>query len=123
MQNIVEDLKTFIIQENQKLKSELKQELKQELRQDLREDLREDFRNELKTSIDTLRQEMISRFFVLETELGKKIDIIYDYVMLQKEIFGEKFENLRSLEKRTETNEIRVLDHEKRISILERNHS
>ena len=121
MEQLVKELTKVIRQENQKLKQELKEELKQELKQELRQDLRQDFKQDIKESIDSLKQEMNSRFWLLEENLGTKIDIMYDYVMIQKEIFGEKFENLRNLDKRMEICEIRNLDHEKRISILERN--
>ncbi len=144
MEKLVEELKAFIVEENKKLKDDLRQEfkqdmntLKQELKQDtnnlreelkqdtnnLREELKQDtnnLREELKQDINELRQEMINRFFIFETEFGRKIDIMYDYMMLQREIYQQKFETLRDLDKRMDIGEIRNLDYEKRISILER---
>ena len=100
----------------------LKQELKQDtnnLRQEMKQDTN-NLREELKQDINELRQEMINRFFIFETEFGTKIDIMYDYMMLQREIYQQKFETLRDLDKRMDIGEIRNLDYEKRISILER---
>lgn len=148
MENIVEQLKEFIVEENKKLALEIKQDIKQDineninnlrqefksnidnLRQEFKSDidnLKQEFksdidalRQEFKQDIDDLRQEMNNRFFVFETEFGRKIDIMYDYMMLQREIYQQKFENLRDLDKRMDIGEIRNLDYEKRISILER---
>ncbi len=133
MDNIVEQLKEFIVEENKKLALEIKQDIKQDinkLRQEFKsniDNLRQEFksdidalRQEFKQDIDDLRQEMNNRFFVFETEFGRKIDIMYDYMMLQREIYQQKFENLRDLDKRMDIGEIRNLDYEKRISILER---
>lgn len=122
MEKLVEELKAFIVEENKKLKDDLRQEFKQDmntLKQELKQDTN-NLREELKQDINELRQEMINRFFIFETEFGRKIDIMYDYMMLQREIYQQKFETLRDLDKRMDIGEIRNLDYEKRISILER---
>lgn len=133
MENFVEDLKSFIVEENKKLKDDLRQEFKQginELRQEFKQDIDnlrqetnqaiDNLRQETNQAINELRQEMVNRFFIFETEFGRKIDIMYDYMMLQREIYQQKFETLRNLDKRMDIGEIRNLDYEKRISILER---
>ena len=92
-----------------------------------------DFKTETKNNfsridkkIDTLRndfedfkQETNSKFFLMESELVKKVDIIYDFVTLQRDLVEIKFNDLRNLDERMGINEIRVLDHENRLYHIE----
>lgn len=118
MENIIEQLRQVIVEENEKLRFEIKQDM-EDLRQESRQNI-DNLRQEVNQKIDDLRQEMINRFFVFENEFGRKIDIMYDYMMLQREIYQQKYELIRDLDKRLDISEIRNLDYEKRISILEK---
>ena len=56
-----------------------------------------------------------------EEECGKKIDAIFDAVTLELDKNLEKSEKIRKLDKRMDRTEVNIFDHEKRISVLERN--
>lgn len=53
-------------------------------------------------------------------KIGKKLDIILDYITMQQEKEAEELQQIRQLQKRMEQNEIQILDHEKRIVVLEK---
>lgn len=74
----------------------------------------------LKGEMKQLERTILDRQFLFETEYGKKIDMIYDAVVLELDKNLEKSEKIRKLDARMDKSEIKVFDHEKRISILER---
>ena len=74
----------------------------------------------LKGEMKQLERTILDRQFLFETEYGKKIDMIYDAVVLELDNNLEKSEKIRKLDARMDKSEIKVFDHEKRISILER---
>ena len=59
--------------------------------------------------------------FIIEHEHGKKIDAIYDLVNLDKEINKPKFDEISKITKKSEQNYLHILNHEGRISTLEKN--
>ena len=74
----------------------------------------------LKGEMKQLERTILDRQFLFETEYGKKIDMIYDAVVLELDKNLEKSEKIRKLDARMDKSEIKVFDHEKRISVLER---
>lgn len=112
MEEFVKSIENIIIRENQKLKTELKQELKTELKEELSTELKKE-----------LGQEIQNRFLVFEFEYGRKIDAIYDLVMLQKEKLEDEIEWLKNLNRRLNNVEVDVLNHETRITALEKSNS
>lgn len=77
-------------------------------------------KTELNQSMDDLRKEILDKQFVFEDEYGKKIDAIFDYVQFHQNNNLKRFDKISDLEKRVETVEVHHLNHEKRISALER---
>ncbi len=53
-------------------------------------------------------------------KIGKKLDIILDYITMQQEKEEEELQQIRQLQKRMIQNEVQILDHEKRILVLEK---
>lgn len=123
------------------LKNELKSELKTELKNELRAELRKDFNEELNQQIGNLRDEFNDKFdalkddfnelkddvrvlrdclFVVEHEHGQKIDAIYDLVCLDKEVNAPKFEKINKISDKVDKNQLHILNHENRISNLEK---
>lgn len=53
-------------------------------------------------------------------KIGKKLDIILDYITMQQEKEEEELQQIRQLQRRMIQNEVQILDHEKRIVVLEK---
>ena len=111
LDNKVENLRKEFYQENEKLRKELRAEFRQE-NEKLRQELRAEFKQEIREIKDCL--------FVIEHEHGKKIDAMYDFLSLQNDKLQVKTEEVRRLDKRTERNEIKIFDLEKRVTVLEK---
>lgn len=107
MEEMLAQIKEIITKENEKLRKSLEANFEQKL-----ENLRLETKQEM--------QEIKDCLFVLEHEHGKKIDAIYDALMIQQEKNDNMLDNIDGLDKRTERNEISIFDHEKRISVLEK---
>lgn len=75
---------------------------------------------ELKREMKQLERTILDKQFLFETEYGKKIDMMYDAVLLELDKNKEKSEKIHKLDARMERSEIKVFNHEKRISVLER---
>ena len=118
MEEIIEKLKAVIIQENSQLRQEMKQDM-DDLRQEMRQDM-DNLRQEMKQDMKDLRKEILDKQFVFENDYGKKIDAIFDYVQFHQKNNLKRFDSISSLEKRVNLAEIQILDHEKRITALER---
>ena len=69
---------------------------------------------------DEMAQKILDRQFVFEDEYGRKIDAIFEYVEFHQKNNLQRFDRISNLEDRVEKNELQILDHEKRISALER---
>ena len=82
----------------------------------------EDRIDKLEDRIDKLEDRMESlenTVLVIEHEHGRKLDAIFDLVNLDKEINKPKFDEISTLNKKTEKNYLHILNHEQRISTLE----
>ena len=122
-------LKEFITKENEKLCQNLEvreARLEARLEERLATKLGAKFEQELDKKIEELKketkqemQEIREALFVLEHEHGRKIDAIYDALMIHQEKNDKMSENIGILDKRTEKNEMNIFNHEKRISALE----
>lgn len=92
--------------------------------------MKDTIRNEIQTTLeesinprfDRLEARMESlenTVLVIEHEHGRKLDAIFDLVNLDKEINKPKFDEISTLNKKTEKNYLHILNHEQRISTLE----
>lgn len=101
------------------LRTELRQEMK-----NANNELGTQLRQEMKKANDELRTDLEGQIkaigLKLEFDIERKIDIILDYITMQQEKDAEELHQIRQLEKRVEQNEIQILDHEKRIVVLEK---
>ena len=91
--------------------------------------------NEFKADIHSLKDEFSSKFddlndqiqilrdslFVIEHEHGRKIDAIYDLVYLDKELNEPKFQKIEEISSKVDNDHLHILNHEDRLSILEKN--
>lgn len=78
--------------------------------------------DKLEDSVEKLDDRMESlenTVLVIEHEHGRKLDAIFDLVNLDKEINKPKFDEISTLNKKTEKNYLHILNHEQRISTLE----
>ena len=78
------------------------------------------FEIKMDEKFDLRFKELSHRLFMFEQKYSKKIDAIYDSILLEQEKNIEKSEKIHNLRKRAERLEVNVFDHEKRISILEK---
>ncbi len=125
MEEMFAQLKEFITKENEKLCQNL--EVREaRLEERLETKLGAKFEQQLDKKIEELKketkqemQEIREALFVLEHEHGRKIDAIYDALMIHQEKNDKMSENIGILDKRTEKNEMNIFNHEKRISALE----
>ncbi len=77
-------------------------------------------REEVNQNMNHLAQKILDRQFVFEDEYGRKIDAIFEYVEFHQKNNLQRFDRINKLEDRVEKNGLQILDHEKRISALER---
>ena len=77
-------------------------------------------KEELKGDMKQLERIILDKQFLFETEYGKKIDMMYDAVLLELDKNKEKSEKIHKFDARMERSEIKVFNHEKRIWVLER---
>lgn len=80
----------------------------------------DNLRQEVNQNMNHLAQKILDRQFVFEDEYGRKIDAIFEYVEFHQKNNLQRFDRISNLEDRVETTELQILDHEKRISALER---
>ena len=59
--------------------------------------------------------------FVVENDYFNKIDTMYDYILFQKEMNDIKFKDIEKMGKKVEYNELKILNHDTRIEVLENN--
>ena len=125
IQKIVNSANEELKKEMVELKEEIKQvdlkleqniaELKEEIKQvDLK------LGQEIKQVDLKLEQEIKKLNLKLEFDIERKIDIILDYITLQQENESKQNEEIRNLSKRTEHNELKIINCEKRVEILEK---
>ncbi len=83
------------------------------------EHMRLELKNEIDQKIGDAKKQILDQHFLFEHEYGTKIDAIFDAVSLELDKNKEKSEKIRKLETRIEQNEIKIFNHEERISRLE----
>lgn len=111
----IDALRTEFKADNQSLKNELRNEFNSRF-----DDLKDEFNNkfdDLNEQIQVLRDCV----FVIEQEHGRKIDAIFDLVYLDKELNDPKFKQIEEISGKVDNNRLHILNHEDRISILEKN--
>ena len=69
----------------------------------------------LKKDISEFKDEMRKKLFVFENDYGKKLDVIYDKVILNEELTKEK---LTEIKKNVKKNEMRAFDNSVQISSI-----
>lgn len=119
------ELREEIKQSNETLRSELREEIKHS-----NETLKEEFREEMKQSNEVLRKEfredmnafekrMLDRMFLFEQEYGKKIDVIFDVAVMQKDKAQEMYKNQEKFRIQVGDLDTKVFDLEQRVFKLE----
>ena len=132
IQKIVNSANEELKEEMVELKEEIKQldlkleqniaELKDEIKRvDLKlEQNIAELKDEIKRVDLKLEQEIKQLNLKMEFDVERKIDIILDYITLQQENESKQNEEIRNLSKRTEHNELKIINCEKRVEILEK---
>lgn len=111
------NFKDEIKQEFSSFKTEIKDEMsnfKTEISGEM-SGFKEEIRKEMTNFKTEVKDEIRERFFCFEQEYGRKIDGIYDVVVLNKQITDEK---INDLEKRVKTNEMRIIKNSLEIDSL-----
>ena len=104
-----------LLSQIQKIVNSANGELKEEIKQlDLK------LGQEIKQVDLKLGQEIKQLNLKMEFDVERKIDIILDYITLQQENESKQNEEIRNLSKRTEHNELKIINCEKRVEILEK---
>ena len=76
-----------------------------------------DFKLEIKNEIGSLKSEMRNRFFVFEHEYGRKIDAMYDIIVLNKELTDLEIQELK---KKEDINEMRIIKNSLEIDSIKK---
>lgn len=119
---------TELVKEIEKmLDKKLEEKLEKVLDEKLEEKLEKVLDKKLDEKLDEKLQGLRENLFVVEMELGKKFDVIYDAIISERDKNEARKEQIALLDRRVERNEVnifvnekRVFDMEKRISKLEK---
>lgn len=118
MDEKLDRFKEEVKQENEKLRQEMNQKI-DDLEQKMDQKMN-DLEQKMNHKMEDLAKEILDRQFVFEDEYGKKIDAIFEFVDFHQKNNLKRFDRISDVEKRLEIEEEKSLNHEKRISILER---
>ena len=103
-----------------RLEKKLGETLERKLEEKLDKKLNERFEKELKPIKDDIK-EMKKTLFLIEHEQGRKIDVMYDFIMLEKEKREQQALHINNIDARVDKTEGRIFEHENRIVVLEEN--
>lgn len=106
MKEEMSSFKTEMREEMSSFKTEIKDEMSS---------FKTEMKDEMSNFKTEIKDEIRERFFCFEQEYGRKIDGIYDVVVLNKQITDEK---INDLDKRVKTNEMRIIKNSLEIDSL-----
>ena len=78
-------------------------------------EFKDDMKNEMSNFKTEVKDEIRKRFFVFEHDYGRKIDGLYDVVVLNKQIADNKIDEL---EQKVEANDMRIIKNSLDITAL-----
>ena len=79
-----------------------------------------------KRELNTIKEdikEMKKTLFLIEHEQGRKIDAMYDFIMLEKQKREQQEDVIKNIDARVDKSELQIFNHENRIIVLEDNFS
>ena len=106
MKNEMTSFKSQMKDEMSSFKTEIKDEMNT---------FKTEVKDEMNTFKTEVKDEIRERFFVFEHEYGRKIDGLYDVVVLNKQITDNKIEEL---EQKVDTNDMRIIKNSLDITSL-----
>lgn len=108
----IQNVKTDLEQQIQDVRQDLEQQI-----QDVKKDLESQIQN-VKSDLENQIQNVRDDLFVVEMEHGKKIDVLFDAFVSEREKNQEKIERLINLHMRADKTDLQILNHETRICNL-----